>query len=70
MNKDQITNITYNYLHNYSIDMNHFEEICLMVEHHLSKTEYYIYKRLCELAVNSILQSTDKYFEVEIDNKI
>ena len=41
MNKDQITNITYNYLHNYSIDMNHFEEICLMVEHHLSKTEYY-----------------------------
>ena len=68
MNKDQI-NIAYNYLHNYNIAMNHFEEICLMVEHDLSRAEYYIYKILRELAVNSNVQSMDKYFDVEIDSE-
>ena len=56
-------------LHNYNIGINYFEEICLMVEHHLPRTEYYIYKRLCELAVKSNVQTTDKYFEVEIDSE-
>ena len=66
MNKDQINNIACNYLHNYNIGINYFEEICLMVEHHLPRTEYHIYKRLCELAVKSNVQTTDKYFDVEI----
>ena len=53
MDKQKINNITDNYLKEYKIGMNHFEEICFLMEQCLLKTEYYIYKRLCELAVNS-----------------
>ena len=53
MDKQKINNITNNYLKEHKIDMNHFEEICFLMEQYLLKTEYYIYTRLCELAVNS-----------------
>ena len=53
MDKQKINNIMYNYLKEHKIGMNHFEEICFLMEQFLLKTEYYIYKRLCELAVNS-----------------
>ena len=52
MNKNVMHNTVYNYLCGYHISMEHLQEMeKLVVES--SKTKFYLYKHLCDLAPNS-----------------
>lgn len=43
------------------------ENLCSLAEWDQGKKDYYIYKRICELAVNSFVVASEKWFDVEID---
>ena len=47
----------------YGIDEN--DEILKSLDHH----DYYIYKRICGLAINRFVVSYQKWFDIEIDAK-
>ena len=66
MNKNVIHNTAYNYLSGYHINMEHLEEMEKLVAES-SKTKFYLYKRLCELASNSWVAEEKYSFVVEID---
>ena len=66
MNKNAIHNTAYNYLIGYHISMEHLEEMeKLLVES--SNTNFYWYKRLCELAPNSRMANEKYAFILKID---
>ena len=70
MNKNEINNRAYNYLHGYHISMKNLEEIeKLVVESTKTKTKFYLYKKLCELAPNSRVIKEASSFVVETDNE-
>ena len=43
------------------------ESLNLLIERDHGKKDYYIYKGICELAVNSFVVMSEKWFDVEID---
>ena len=70
MNKNEINNRAYNYLHGYHISMEHLEEIeKLVVESIKTKTKFYLHKKLRELAPNSWVTKEASSFIVQIDNE-
>ena len=70
MNKSKINNRAYNYLHACHISMERLEEIeKLLVESAKTKTKFYLYKKLCELAPNSLVTKEASSFIIEIDSE-
>ena len=45
------------------------ETLRSLVECGHEKKQYYIYKRICELAVNSFVVTSEKWFNMEIDTE-
>ena len=41
------------------------EKLCLLVQ--INERDYYIYKRICNLVLNSFVVSSEKWFDVDID---
>ena len=39
------------------------------VKRHHGKTQYFIFRRICELAVNSNVRTSEKWFDFEIDSE-
>ena len=66
MNQNVIHNTAYNYLSSYKLNMEHFEEMKKLVAESI-KTKFYLYKRLCEWALNSQVTEAKCLFVVEID---
>ena len=68
MNQNVTKNSVYDYLHGYRLSMVHLEEIQQLVAEN-KNTKYFIYKRLCELALNSRVINDKHGFIVEIDSE-
>ena len=66
MNKNVIHNTAYNDLSRYHISMEHLKEMEKLVTES-SKTKFYLYNRLCELAPNSQVTEEKCSFIVVID---
>ena len=65
MNKNVIHNTAYNYLSGYHISIEHLQEMEKSVVES-SKTKFYLYKRLCDVALNSQVAEEKCSFFVEI----
>ena len=68
MNKNVIHNTAYNYLSNHHLSMEHLDEIQKLVVES-TKTKFYLYKRLNEVASNSRVTKKSCSFIVEIDTE-
>ena len=68
MNKNVIHNTAYNYLSNHHLSMEHLDEIQKLVVES-TKTKFYLYKRLNEVASNSRVTKESCSFIVEIDTE-
>ena len=55
------------YITNYEVmqDINEKDELCKLVEER--ETDYYFFKRICELAKNSFVVIYERWLDVEID---
>ena len=45
------------------------EELCKLIERDHGMRHYFIFKRICKIAVNSFVVSHAKWFDVEIDTE-
>ena len=66
MNQNIIHNIAYNYLSSYKLSLENFEEMKKLVAE-ITKTKFYLYKRLCEWVLNSRVAERKCSFVIEID---
>ena len=66
MNQNVINNTAYNYFSYYGISMKHLDKIKKLVVES-TNIKFYLYKRLCELVLNSRVTEERCWFTTEID---
>ena len=68
MSKQNIDILLENYGAIYRIDVED-KTLRYVVEHHHGQTQYFIFRRICELAINSMVIIGEKWLHVEIDSE-
>ena len=67
MDKNTATIPANNYVSTYGINTNDLDGLINIIQRSYDKQNYYIYKKICELANNSFVITAEKCFDVETD---
>ena len=67
MDKNRVKIIANNYVSTYGINTNDLDGLIIIIQRDYTKQNYYIHKKICELAINSFVITAEKFFDVETD---
>ena len=67
MDKNTVKIIANNYVSTYGVNTNDLDGLIIIIQRDYTKQNYYIYKKICELASNSFVITVEKIFDVETD---
>ena len=67
MDKNRVKIIANNYVSTYGINTNDLDGLIIIIQRDYTKQNYYIHKKICELASNSFVITAEKFFDVETD---
>ena len=67
MGKNAAKIIANNYASTYGINTNDLDGLISIIQRDYNKQNYYIYKKICELANNSFIITAEKFFYEETD---
>ena len=64
MDKNTAKIIANNYVSSYGINTNDLDGLINIIQRDFNKQNYYIYKKICELAKNSFVITAEIFFDV------